>query len=110
MTMKTTATNTRLWERKSNGRNETLRKSNGNQPPTEGMREWASLYIYIHTLIIYFMDQFEIDFHIFTDIKFSFNLLVRFTYIYIHTLIIYFMDQFEIDFHIFTDIKFSFNL
>ena len=39
MTTKTTATNTRLLERKSNGRNETLRKSNGNQPPTEGISE-----------------------------------------------------------------------
>ena len=59
------------------------------------MREWASLYIfnltyklnenmytiYTHTLTIYFMDQLEIDFHIFTDIKISFNLLVRFNYI-----------------------------
>ena len=73
--MKTTVTNTRLLERKSNGRNETLRKSNGNQPPTEGISEWASLYIiYTHTLTTYFTVQFEIDFHIFTDIKISFNL------------------------------------
>jgi hypothetical protein len=37
------------------------------------------LNIYSHTLITYFMVQFEIDFHIFTVIKFSFNLLVRFS-------------------------------
>ena len=58
--------NTRLWKR----------KSNGNQPPTEGMKDWASLYIYI-----YFTDLLEIDFHIFTDIKISFNLWVRINYI-----------------------------
>ena len=32
------------------------------------------IYIYTHFKPLYFMDQFEIDFHIFTDIKFSFNL------------------------------------
>ena len=46
------------------------------------------------------IDLFDIDFHIFTVIKFLFNLVVRFKYIwYIH-----------IDFHIFTVIKFLFNL
>ena len=39
--MKTTVTNTRLWER----------KSNGNQPPTEGRNERMNItYIYIYTL------------------------------------------------------------
>ena len=76
------------------------------------------------------MDLFDIDFHIFTVIKFLFNLGVRFKYKYIYNkgnkciwktqiyFIIcrwYFMymiitDLFDIDIHIFTVIKFLFNL
>jgi hypothetical protein len=64
MMMKTTATNTRLLERKGNGRNERKPTPNGRNE-----RMSITLYIHTHTLTIYFMDQFEIDFHIFTDIK-----------------------------------------
>jgi len=72
---------------------------------------------------MYFMymiitDLFDIDIHIFTVIKFLFNLVVKFKYIIQIYFIIcrwYFMymiitDLFDIDIHIFTVIKFLFNL